>query len=67
MAPIGPLPWEPPYAVGVALEKAKRQKRKKRLWLYALAPHIDKGKWGFVTDCVVEIRPLMVYCHGIGD
>ena len=25
-APIGPLAWEPPYAVGVALEKAKRQK-----------------------------------------
>ena len=25
-APIGPLAWEPPYAAGVALEKAKRQK-----------------------------------------
>jgi len=23
---IGPLAWEPPYAVGVALEKAERQK-----------------------------------------
>ena len=29
-AQIGPLAWEPPYAVGVALEKAKRQKKKKR-------------------------------------
>ena len=28
-APIGPLAWEPPYAVGAALEKAKRQKKKK--------------------------------------
>ena len=28
MAPIGPLAWEPPYTVGVALEKAKRQKTK---------------------------------------
>ena len=28
-APIGPLAWEPPYAVGVALEQAKRQKIKK--------------------------------------
>jgi len=28
-APIGPLGWEPPYAIGVALEKTKRQKRKK--------------------------------------
>ena len=26
-APIRPLAWEPPYAVGVALEKAKRQKQ----------------------------------------
>ena len=24
---IRPLAWEPPYAVGVALEKAKRQKK----------------------------------------
>ena len=24
-APIGPLAWEPTYAAGVALEKAKRQ------------------------------------------
>ena len=28
-APIGPLAWESPYAVGAALEKAKRQKKKK--------------------------------------
>ena len=27
---IRPLAWEPPYAVGVALEKAKRQKKKKK-------------------------------------
>jgi len=26
---IRPLAWEPPYAVGAALEKAKRQKDKK--------------------------------------
>ena len=25
---IRPLAWEPPYAVGVALEKATRQKKK---------------------------------------
>ena len=28
-APIRPLAWEPPCASGVALEKAKRQKKKK--------------------------------------
>ena len=27
-APIGPLAWEPPYAVGVALETAKKKKKK---------------------------------------
>ena len=30
-APIRPLVWESPYAAGVALEKAKRQKKKKKL------------------------------------
>ena len=29
IAPIEPLAWQPPYAVGVAQEKAKRQKKKK--------------------------------------
>ena len=29
-APIRPLAWEPPYATGVALEKAKRQKKEKK-------------------------------------
>ena len=40
-APIRPLSWEPPYAVGAALEKTKRQKKKKKKkevktnnWLY---------------------------------
>ena len=27
-APIRPLAWDPPYATGVTLEKAKRQKNK---------------------------------------
>ena len=31
VAPIQPLAWEPPYAMGVALEMAKRQKKKKML------------------------------------
>ena len=29
IAPIRPLAWKPPNAAGVALEKAKRQKKKK--------------------------------------
>ena len=30
-APSGPLAWEPPYAEGAALERAKRQKKKKKI------------------------------------
>ena len=29
-APIRPLAWEPPYAMGAALEKAKKTKKRKR-------------------------------------
>ena len=29
-APIGPLAWEPPYAVGAAQEIAKRHTKKKK-------------------------------------
>ena len=32
-APIGPLAWEPPYAAGTALEKTKKEKRKKNLYV----------------------------------
>jgi len=31
-APIRLLAWEPPYAMGVAQEMAKRQKKKKKRW-----------------------------------
>ena len=29
VAPIGPLAWEPPYAVGVALKRQKTKTKKK--------------------------------------
>ena len=29
-APVRPLAWEPPYATGVALEKAKKDKKQKK-------------------------------------
>ena len=31
---IGPLAWEPPYATGAALEKGKKTKKKKCLYIY---------------------------------
>ena len=30
VAPIVPLAWEPPYATGTVLKKAKKKKQKKR-------------------------------------
>ena len=36
-APMRPLAWEPPYAVSVALEKTKRQKRKETNSFFPLA------------------------------
>ena len=36
---IRPLAWEPPYAVGAALEKAKSQKKKKKA-----LERLDKSK-----------------------
>ena len=30
-APIGPLAWESPYAVGVALKSKKKKKKQKKL------------------------------------
>ena len=29
VAPIGPLAWEPPYAVGAAVKRQKDEKKKK--------------------------------------
>ena len=35
VAPSRPLAWEPPYATGGALEKAKRQKKKERMLVWS--------------------------------
>ena len=53
-APIQPLAWEPPYATGVALEKAKRQKNKNKnkimiqMDFYKLHIHIAISKMAVV-------------------
>ena len=31
-APIGPLAWEPPYAVGVALKRQKEKRKEEKKW-----------------------------------
>ena len=35
-APIQPLAWEPPYAVGVALKKKKKRKKKECIYTYVI-------------------------------
>jgi len=37
-APIRPLAWEPPYAVGAALEKAKKKKKGMLAWANLVVP-----------------------------
>ena len=55
-APIGPLAWEPPYAVGVAQEMSKKKTKKR----YILYPHIqvclhvyvqEKRSEGHIQSC----------------
>ena len=38
-APIGPLAWEPPCAIGVALKKDKRPKKKKKKKIAPIENH----------------------------
>ena len=32
VTPIGPLVWEPPYAIGAALKQTNKQKNQKRIY-----------------------------------
>ena len=49
-APIGPLAWEPPYAMGAALEMAKRRKKNFK------NKKIKQGRgWLSFKDCVNEL------------
>ena len=54
--PIRPLAWEPPYAMGVALQKAKRQKKKKgrQMW-YILRVHTHRGTHIYTYIYVVNM------------
>ena len=39
--PIGPLAWEPPYAVGAALNKPKKKKKKNYQYIPAVLPFAE--------------------------
>ena len=48
-APIWPLAWEPPYAVGAALKSKKKKKKEKEKKKKAKVIHFDKlGHLGFI-------------------
>ena len=44
-APIRPLAWEPPCAVGTALKKAKRLKKKKKEFIGIKIGTVDWGNF----------------------
>ena len=50
IAPIRPLDWESPYAMGAALEKAKRQKKRKK----------EKEKVHLAT-----VKPMLLYAQSL--
>ena len=56
--PIGPLAWEPPYAVGVAIEKTKKKKGnvRKRMCVY-----IYMYMYIYVCACVYIYMHIYVY------
>ena len=76
MAPIRPLVWEPPYAMGVAQEMAKRQKKKKKITKQSRQLRKVEEKWYCLkswegkgmkevcrlTVCWVSIWDLWVQC-----
>jgi len=49
-APIGPLAWEPPYAAGAALEKAKKKDQKKK-----------KSSRGVIYSMVTIVNSTVLY------
>ena len=64
-AQIRPLAWEPPYAVEVAPEKAKRQKTKnknKNKTLYIFCPLIELFLFLLLSFecslCILDVSPL---------
>ena len=41
-APIQSLAWEPPYAVGAALQRQKKKKKKKRLKILSVGEDVEE-------------------------
>ena len=55
VAPIRPLAWEPPYAVGVALKKTKDKKKKIPFYVFH-----SNSSWALSLALIREILFLQV-------
>ena len=55
VAPIGPLAWEPPYAMGVGLKGQKTKKKKEE----------NEVKCLKLADIIKCITPLKIYSSGL--
>ena len=58
-APIRPLAWEPPYAMGATLEKAKRQK--KEVSNPMGLNHFMQGWTHFEKKCIAKKLRVLFY------
>ena len=64
IAPVRPLAWELPYAVGVAQEMAKRQKQTnkqknpKKQWVNE---EIKKEIKKYIRQMIMKTQPLKIY------
>ena len=54
-APIQPLAWEPPYAVGVAQENGKKTKKKKKMGMLKAVTSWGSAEGGGFEDHSDEI------------
>ena len=58
-APIRPLAWEPPYAVGVALKRQKT-KKKKNIYIYIYIFYIFLNVLSILRNTVIIIASVIL-------
>ena len=63
-APIRPLAWETPYAMGVAQEMAKTQKKKKKIGVPIVVQwkRIQQGTVRLKVQSLVLLSGLRIWC-----
>ena len=60
---IRPLAWEPPRAAGTALEKAKRQKKKRKKRSCIAHGNVEKQEnwvWGYVSRPILKPTTVLL-------